>query len=91
MYVNESLCCTAETNNTVNQLYFNKKFFLKRMKLEKWWSKELQIPPPQKNKEKRHKLSESTFLWNPQKLAATQMMLIPTPFPTHPHPQTDSW
>ena len=61
------------------------------MKLEKWWSKELQIPPPQKNKEKRHKLSESTFLWNPQKLAATQMMLIPTPFPTHPHPQTDSW
>ena len=31
IHITNSLCCTAETNNIVNQLYFNK-YFLKRKK-----------------------------------------------------------
>ena len=29
IYITEPLCCTPETHNIVNQLYFNKKIFFK--------------------------------------------------------------
>ena len=32
IYKADSLCCTAENNNIVNQLYSNKKLILKRKK-----------------------------------------------------------
>ena len=31
IYISESLCCTPETNNSANQLYFNK-FFIKKLR-----------------------------------------------------------
>ena len=30
MYITESLCCTSETNDTVNQLYASQFFFNKK-------------------------------------------------------------
>ena len=57
------------------------------MKLEKWWSKELQIPPPHKSKEGRHKLSESTFFLEPSKACSNAddayPNTLPPPTPTH--------
>ena len=50
LYIYDSLCCTPETNNIVNQLYSNK-----NLKKE---MKKLQLTP------QKHKRSEKTTLSN---------------------------